>query len=30
MTACTEQHTAEAGDGPAGEGQKSMTKEAQS
>jgi hypothetical protein len=30
MIACTERHSAEAGDGLAGEGQKSMTKETQS
>jgi hypothetical protein len=29
MTACTERHPARAGDGLAGEGRKSMTKEAQ-
>jgi hypothetical protein len=30
MTACTERHSAAPGDGLAGEGQKGMTKEAQS
>jgi hypothetical protein len=29
MTDCTERHPAGAGDGPAGEGQKGMPKEAQ-